>query len=38
VKSLREIEEYWSLDDLLDAELALSVWDEIEAKASAPQT
>lgn len=34
MKSLREIEEWWSIDDLLDANMALDVWDEIESKSA----
>lgn len=35
MKSLAEIAAHWSLDDLLDANLALDLWDELEAKAIA---
>lgn len=31
---LREIEEHWSLDDLVDAHMALDVEDELEAEAA----
>jgi hypothetical protein len=31
-----EIETQWSLDDVLDAHMALDVWDELEFKASQP--
>ena len=34
-KSLIEIQERWSLDDLLDANVALDVWDELEAASQA---
>lgn len=34
MKSLRELEEWWSLDDLLSANIALDVWDDKERKAT----
>jgi hypothetical protein len=33
-RSLREVEEYWSIDDLLEANMMLDVWDDLEAQAS----
>ncbi len=29
-----ELEELWSMDDYLDAQDAMDVWDELEAKAA----
>jgi len=34
VKSLQELEQWWSLDDLLSANIALDVWDEMERQAT----
>jgi len=35
VRSLRELEEFWSIEDLLDAEIALDIWEQLEAEAYA---
>lgn len=35
VRSLREIEEWWSIDDLLSANIALDVVDEMNRRARA---
>lgn len=32
--SLQEIEQYWTLDDVLDAHIALDVWETLDWKAS----
>jgi hypothetical protein len=32
VRSLHEVEAHWSIDDLLDAHMAIDVWDELERK------
>lgn len=34
VKSLRELEEHWSVDDLLSANIALDVIDSVERRAA----
>jgi len=34
IKSLREIEQFWSIDDVLDANLALDVWEDLEEKSA----
>lgn len=32
--SLIEVEERWSIEDLLEANIALDVWDELERRAA----
>lgn len=32
---LRELEKHWSVDDLLDAHVALDLWEDLEEKARA---
>ena len=34
MRSLREVEEWWSIDDLLSAHIALDVVDELEREAA----
>lgn len=35
MKSLAELEDRWTIEDLLDANIALDLWDEIEMRAIA---
>lgn len=35
MKSLAEVAEKWSIDDLLEAHMALDIWDDLEARAHA---
>lgn len=34
MKSLHEIEQHWGLEDVLDANMVLDIWDDIESKAT----